>query len=405
MSYWVYTALRNCGEDVVILEDLTYQTWRHVARFQGGVYLIDLTDYGQIDLATQIYRELRVEGRAVFVFGYAPLIRHLRLPLWEPTVDILSGVFSWPLLSHEFRFAKGCDCDSHVKTPDPRPMIPVYLSIGCRGKCPYCYVPVSNYPFGVASKQEREAVFGYVVSRGLDVHFMDEDFFAHPELDDVLSSLHGRGVRWICLTTSISLARALEKYGEKYLFDCGLSLAEIGLEVSDSWTLGKAQNLGPVLASGVDVLWLLMTFLPHDTILQHNVLGDFLREHGQPPERMLPRLRTNSTVAGLGQFFQAYHGTKGFESLRDGVTFTSRSLRLWPSWVGNVFLDCQFRMTRELVESDWVWFDMYNPRDVVAEVAAELRLCSIREAVVAHGAGAAVVAAQMARLRIIEAKP
>jgi len=62
-------------------------------------------------------------------------------------------------------------------------------------------------------------------------------------------------------------------------------------------------------------------------------------------------------------------------------------------------------MTRELVESDWVWFDMYNPRDVVAEVAAELRLCSIREAVVAHGAGAAVVAAQMARLRIIEAKP
>jgi len=38
-------------------------------------------------------------------------------------------------------------------------------------------------------------------------------------------------------------------------------------------------------------------------------------------------------------------------------------------------------------------------------VAAELRLCSIREAVVAHGAGAAVVAAQMARLRIIEAKP
>lgn len=415
MPYWVFVALLRSGEtDVELWENETLPEWRGRTLDPKALYLLDFSCYTQLDLVRQMYLDALALRVPVAFIGYQPAIDAYHFPYWRgiDSLDIPRAVFATPLYHTRFKYTASLDCDTHVVVDNPRPMLPVFLSVGCKRACMFCYVSVSNYPFGCAYPGEIEALLDHVIAHNLWVHFYDEDFMLHPQLDSILQRLHGSGVRWICLATSVSLAKAVEKYGAEYLIECGLMLVEIGLEVSDCEKIGKAQALDKVIASGVPILWLVMTFLPHDTPRQHNLMGAFLRAHGIPRGGLLPRLSSNSTEAGLGQFFQAYHGTKGYTDMTGGKHFTFASMRLWPSWVGDAFLDAPVRWSRDVTDEERQWYTLYMDVEVGRRCEARLKIACdrgeplsrpIREVVEEFGAVGAIIAAQLSRLGVLEA--
>jgi hypothetical protein len=286
-------------------------------------------------------------------------------------------------------------------------MIPLFLSIGCRRTCPYCYVPKSNYPYGIATWNQIKTLLDYAIDKGYNVHFLDENFFKHPLLKEILAYLHNKNLKWVALADSISFSNILRTYSEDYLLSCGYGVAEIGLETIDSTVLNKVQELDFLLNTSLPIIWLLVTFLPNDTIRAHNLLGAFLRQYGIDPKKMLPRIRTNSTEGGLGQFFQPYPGTDGWiESHNNsGILFNHVSVRLKPTFISDSFLDSKYMWTREINNEDKYWFSLYMAESEALAIAASIgRQDTIRPLIPIYGTKAAIVAAQLARLNIITAR-
>jgi len=408
MPYWHYAMFRQKMEPVRLYENVTMRDWdRLLELHKKDRLLVDLSSYPQIDFVWSVLPDL-VRAKTEFAFiGYEPLIRALGLPFFKvKNEELLTGVFGYLQYFEEYRYGLLSDCDSHLKhLEDGRAVVPLFLSVGCKRGCPYCYVSGSNYPYGTASDRQIDALLNLCVKQNWNIHFTDENFFAHPRYRQIVERLRGTGLRWICLTDTLSLYRVLGEHGAEWLRGGGNALNEVGLEVLDSTVLGKQQAIAPLLERRheVPIFWLTMTFLPRDTLGSMRAMGDFLRRYGYRLEELLPRIQTNSTVGGLGQFMQLYHGTIYWQQREKlGRVFTERPTRLWPSFIGHRLLSSRVRVCETLQKEDEEWLGLYVGKARVEETLQEVDGRKTFGEIVGEDMAKAVALAQAARLNLIE---
>ena len=68
-------------------------------------------------------------------------------------------------------------------------------------------------------------------------------------------------------------------------------------------------------------------------------------------------VQTNGTMGGLGQFFQPYDGTSGFEDIKmRGIMLSQRPVRLIPSFLPNSLLDNIIEVTGKHYKDFDFWF-------------------------------------------------
>jgi hypothetical protein len=92
--------------------------------------------------------------------------------------------------------------------------------------------------------------------------------------------------------------------------------------------------------------------------------GLFLEKYGFKLEELYGRIQTNSTLGGLGQFYQSYIGTFENEDIKKkGIILSRRPVRLLPSFVPNSFLDCQVKRFRPIREEEKKWYRLYKISD------------------------------------------
>jgi len=375
-SYWLYAALKKKNKDVILYEDVTLLHMDEIFDYWGKdtLYLIELSNYPQIDIVNQIFLEKR-NFYNMKCFGYSPLIQlynHPELNYKEDLdVELIDGVFDFIFYHKDYKNEITFDGDSHIKITDgdTRPFVSVYLGVGCKRGCPYCCLSAFDYPYGDCSIEKAKEIIDFCVKNNFNIHFRNENFFHYKYLDELLEYLQGKNLKYICLSDSLTLKHILQKYGEDYLLSSGNFLTEIGLETIDTKVLNKKQDFS-IVDCKLNLFWLTITFQPDETITSLNQTGEFLRLYGKQRHELLEGKGkgTNSTIGGLGQFFQYYHGTEFFKDLNQkGVILTSRPIRLYPSFVGYKFLDCKPYKYRRVSEEDKQWFDLYFP-DVIPEV-------------------------------------
>lgn len=407
MPYWIYAAFKESFEDAEIWEDVTIRQWDELLYRKDRddcLFLIDLSTFPQIDFALQAHQELIREGCSFSFIGLKPLIDMCRLPYYDvPQHFILSGVFHYLAYLDEFEFGLRIDNDHHlVSAARSRRVVPMFLSVGCKRACPYCYISTSNYPRGEQSWDRVKYLLDMAREHRWDLHFTDENFFYNSHAERIVEYLQGMDLRWICLTDTLALTEMIRTHGEAWLHDSGNVCNEVGLETVDPTALGKRQDVERLLDSAVPIYWLTMTFLPYDTLRGMNATGRFLKQHGYRPEELIYGMVVNSTRGGLGQFMQLYPGTEYWGKRSElGVMYSQRSTRLWPSFIGHRLLNSKPKKIRAVEDEDLPWFELYVGRKKVLETLDDVGGLTFEEIIELDDMQAAVALAQLARLEII----
>lgn len=406
--------------------------------------LVALWSYPQIDLCLYLHRYFK--GKAEF-FGYYPLIEKLGLPAYYYTEQqIKVGMRTYPGRYDKYKHLLLSDCDEHIRGKDgvPITMYPMFTSYGCPNGCKFCSATVNN-------KRRRtvlpicdvlEMLQECVLSGRTNIHFTDEDFFYDSRRTFViLYAAHlmqkEHNVKWQFI--ALAHMRSLERFVDylesntdattrQAVWDT-LKLVEVGLESASAALAGQMgkrtekDKIDPSVLHfrcPVPILWLTMTFFPGETIHTLNETGKFLAGHGLSLTQMSPRLATNGTWGGLGQFFQYYDGC-GFtaEDLKkEGVVLCNRPVRLIPSFVPYSFLRSKFYYDRsrmlEVQDVFSVYTDMYavEHRDVVnvvshylpGDLATPMEIIDVLKAQgnVTKTTDVCIALAIMARLEIIK---
>ena len=364
LPYLVYSGLMGTNDDVEILEDVTVANVDsdYVNQFQ--TVLCGLWSYPQIDTALML--NSMFPGKLQF-FGYYPLIEAVGLtPAYYTDEILVDGLRQYPtfLMQNAFKHVLLSDCDAHLKKPGEKndfTVYPFFTSYGCPNGCTFCSTTVNcrkiRHSLSVITVCEHLAQFS---RNGIThIHFTDEDFFFDPNraLSILVQAYNiNKDFQFIALgecrnvTRFYALLDKLPHY--EPIIKSVLRLIEIGLETADT---ELAQKMGGAKAVKRDpeklaeratspILWLTMTFSPGETCTSVNQTGMFLHRHGLDPNQMSPRIRTNGTMGGLGQFFQFYHGCgRTWQDLwGEGDILTERPMRLMPSFLPNSWLDSPF---------------------------------------------------------------
>lgn len=332
--------------------------------------LIALWSYPQKEFCLYLHRHFK--GKAKF-FGYYPLIEELGLPVFRYTRDmILRGMETYPMFYKRYKHLLLSDCDEHIKSEDGSKvtMYPLFTSYGCPRGCKFCSATVNNQkdryvlPLDTVKKMLEECHNQNVHC----IHFTDEDFFFHTERAYAILKYAmklSNDWQFIALAHLTKLKDFIDYMNKKASKSEWLNiwrmlkLVEVGLETAAptlAREMGKRNekmaDMPSVVHSmcPVPILWLTMTFFPGETITTLNETGAFLKEHGIPYEKMSPRLVTNGTWGGLGQFFQFYHGCgmKQIDLLRNGTLLSDSPVRLLPSYIPDSFLDSEFVVDKKV---------------------------------------------------------
>lgn len=332
-------------------------------------YAIALWSHPQLEHVTTLLRFLPPGDASVF--GYVPLIKTWKFPLYPITDDMIKkGIETYPLYQHEFSHILLSDCDMHLKEYEGQ-VWPLFTSYGCPRMCSFCPSSVNQPRRIQADLDEVKINLSWMGSqRRTCIHFTDEDFFHCPDRAlKICEHLIQSPYKWnlIALAERHTLSSFISRNGCKVLHDAGFKLLEVGLESADA-SLSKGMGKGGLdacvrLAETCDIpiLWLALTFFPGECIRSLRETGIFLSKYGMKPEQLYSRIATNGTEGGLGQFFQPYEGTPGFTELKHlGMWLTDRPLRLLPSYLPNSFLDDMVHHIRPVDAEEQKWFDMYR---------------------------------------------
>lgn len=354
--YWNDTALRLAGHHVEFHEDTTYrQACDAIDQWpKGRQVLIDLSSPPQAELCMTLWRKYRSTHRIAFV-GYEPYAKQYGLPFYhlkQAGADITKGAHNYLYSIDRYKHSHAT-LDGHIKLPDgdTRLFMPAFWGVGCPRGCEYCYINKVTYPYGFIGLEEGKRLIDYMIDRGWNIHFEDENFYLHPQAYDFVRYLRGRNTKWVCITDSVLLSKAVERLGVQTMLESGHWLSEVGLETTDPTVLKKRQDITGLISiqnrsttneqvDSLNLFWLAVTLLPDETIGSMNRNGRFYDKHGMVYERLVPRLSTQSSVGGCGQFFLPYPGTKFWDRVqKEGKWIASPPLRLRPSWVGNALLN------------------------------------------------------------------
>ena len=421
-----YIKSKSVNSKVELWEDFTATQIDDIE--EDDTVYVALWSYPQVDLCKVIYRFSR--SKRVFFFGYTPLAIEFGLPSLSLDGDtILNGIQNYPqfLVNGEMKHILLSDCDMHLKKYEGL-VYPMFSSYGCPRDCSFCPSCVAcnhkvlKVPFG-----KIEEMFKVMYEGGVrNIHFTDEDFFLSSKRAlKVLQIAKSVGdFNFITLAHLSSIQKFLKVNKPETLKDLGVRLIELGFETADE-ELAESMNKGnsledyievhDQLKEHVDIFWLCLTFFPGETITTLNETGEFLSKYGYQPEALYGRLVTNSTEGGLGQFFQPYPGTRGFEDLSSlGTQIEDRPVRLLPSFIPNSFLEDEIEIT-PLLESRVVeilyWCDVYRlPKSeikylipLLGQTVRSFLVCA-KERCNVSAQDAAVFVAILARLRAIRSR-
>lgn len=364
LPYILYSGLADAGKDVTLLEDVTVAGIDADYVNQFNSVLCGLWSYPQIDTALMLNQMF--PGRLQF-FGYYPLIEAIGLrPAYYEDHLLLNGLMTYPnfLIGGTFNHILLSDCDAHLKRPgeaDDFTVYPFFTSYGCPNGCTFCSATVNCRKIRQSLSVDTVLNVLATFSRHniTHIHFTDEDFFYNPKraLSILLQAYNlDNRFQFIALGECVNVTRFYKLLDDmpksEPIVQSVLRLIEIGLETGDT---ELAQKMGGAKAASRDpvalakratspILWLSMTFAPGETCRSVNRTGEFLKQYGLDPKQMSPRIRTNGTVGGLGQFFQFYHGCgRTWEDLwGEGDILTERPMRLMPSFLPDSWLDSPF---------------------------------------------------------------
>lgn len=368
LPYILYSSLKSKGYSVFFWENFTTADIDNIPESKKGI-LISLWSYPQIDACKILNRFCNPQP---MFFGYYPLIEHLELPVWKiPDEFILTGLSSYPYYYSDFKYLLLSDCDMHLAKYEGI-VYPLFTSYGCPNGCSFCPSTI-NCDKNRLILDESLVIkhLGFCRSKNIkNIHFTDEDFFFNPERTfNILSSQKYKGMNFIAMGSVLKVQKFIKLYGEDILVDSGVKLIEIGFETGDSDLSSSMKkpklSVYEKLAESVkkvDLFWLTLTFFPGETIKTLNKTGEFLKIHGKKPEDLYSRIATNSTVGGLGQFMQVYHGIKNYKKLiNQGEELTKRPVRLLPSFIPYSFMNSQVKkINYHLFEGNGFWFSLYG---------------------------------------------
>lgn len=370
LPYLYYIGCKAMGLKTCIIEDFTVAKIDYLP--PASDYYIALWSYPQVDACMVLNKFL--PGRFSF-FGYYPMIENLKLPMHRVPDSIIElGMEYYPEHYKNFQTILLSDCDMHLVKYKGQ-VYPLFTSYGCPRGCAFC-------PSTVNTKRKRIVLTIESIKTMLsncwdigirNIHFTDEDFFFDIERTAAILDwcvMTDRKFNFIALGEAVHVLAFINKYGHKLLEEGGVKIIEVGLETANV-ALGKKMGKAPVhmcekiadrlKGTDVDIFWLTLTFFPGETLKSIRDTGTFVKQWGLQLEEVYGRIRTNGTWAGLGQFFQPYEGTKGFEGLkRKGMIISDRPIRLLPSFIPNSFLDGKVHLTEDLKPHHNKWFDLYK---------------------------------------------
>jgi len=380
LCYYLYAAFVEMDvDDVTLIENCCFVRDRDkLARIKSSDYvLVALWSHTQIEFCHLILGKF---PQAQF-FGYIPLIEAQGLPQYEIEKHVLHrGMRSYTQYLLDFEHIGACDSDGHI---EGRPeVVHVCTKYGCSRNCSFCPVTPA-LQMGVTALTVAQAVRSIDNAMAHDlqagVHFVDEDFLQNVQrakgILEGSSKLTYPPTGYIVLSSVTSVTAFLASFetDEEAFAFCekhGLYLIEIGLETASpslSTQLGKPsfdwyEELAERCKDApFDILWLTMSLVPGETLGSIRATGKFLEKWGLPPERLCPRIRTNGTVGGLGQFFQLYEGTRGYEkAVQCGAELSAHPCRLFPSYVPYSLLDDKIGKARAWTEGEIRWLDVYS---------------------------------------------
>jgi len=371
LPYILYSALKSDGVDVGIVENFTAAELDSLPK--ANHYLVALWSYPQLDICFILNQFLK--GKRGF-FGFYPLVEYYKLPVYRVTdYLVLRGIEAYPAHYSHFKYILLSDCDMHLKKYSGQ-VYPLFTSYGCPRKCSFCPSSVNCGHQRLSTPVEKvKEVLNACQSLGVkNIHFTDEDFFYDTDrAGRILEHASSKNMKFIALGSVDSVRRFIKTFGNTALIDSGAKLIEVGMETADPFltkemgkpSFSQCEALADEI-SGADIFWLTLTFFPGETISTLNETGRFLDKNGHDIGTLYGRIATNSTRGGLGQFFQPYHGTKGFDELgSEGIFVSDRPIRLIPSFLPHSFIEDVVEKKREVVEEDYKWFDLYNLPDSI----------------------------------------
>jgi len=145
-----------------------------------------------------------------------------------------------------------------------------FLSCGCKRKCQFC-LTAEIFKGKRIEGDEKIIIPKY---KRQSVHFMDEDFFLHSRLGEVLKLLKEHKVEWLAMATYTSTLKAIKKFGAKYLSECGCRVIEVGLEnVIHCMKVGEE----PISNPYIQICYLNMSFFPGETKHSLKANAEWLR--------------------------------------------------------------------------------------------------------------------------------
>lgn len=368
LPYIIYAYHQQKGDEVFFEEDFT------VARMDdlptdADEYLVAVWSYPQLEAAQVLRRFLPKPPR---FFGYTPLIVAEELFPVYPITDkmVRIGISTYHLYYKHFSTILLSDCDMHLNKYQGQ-VYPLFTSYGCPRGCAFCPSTVNCGRKRIAIEIEKvEEILGQMHDQDRrNIHFTDEDFFYNTGRAGIILAEAARlgGFQFIALGSVGKVFRFQNEY-PGLLTKAGVKLIEVGLESADP-VLGKKMGKEGMDAfvklaekKEVDIFWLTLTFFPGETITTLNATGEFLRQYGFKREELYGRIKTNGTEGGLGQFFQPYHGTVGYEGIeKKGRVLTPRPVRLLPSFIPYSFLHSKVnKVNGERIEEAVEWFDLYR---------------------------------------------
>jgi hypothetical protein len=358
-------------EGVTFLENYTIQDIDKVSTDENDFIYVALWSPTQKDACLELHR---TRPNAKF-FGYYGFIEQLGLPIKRITnEEILSGMKHQGRSFKEFRKVLLSDCDSHLQGKYKGQWYPFHTSYGCVRKCSFC--PSSKNTIGTLTSlslgdvyDKLDRFYNYEYS---NIHFTDEDLFMNTNraMRILEYAKNLKVFNFIALCHSFSISKFIDKFGVNFLRESGIRLLEIGFEggplLKDK---GGEQHISQCLALYHKckdlVYWLTMTFSPGETIQTLNETGEFLKKYGRNPEELVPRLRTNGTEGGLGQFFQPYPNLQ--QNLK-GIFSPFNHIRLFPSYIPQSFLNSKIcEVNLERVDEWREWCFLYGIYPIVLE--------------------------------------
>lgn len=198
---------------------------------------------------------------------------------------------------------------------------PAFLSVGCNNRCEFC--PTAEVFQGNIYYGDPQIILPKYSNK--NIHFLDENFF-YNDLDEILPLLKKYNIKWAAMGYFSDVQDAYHKYGEDYLFECGLRLIEIGLE--NIALMRKVDDEG-IDNDKIEILYLNLSFLPGETKETIKENAEWMKEHSVNN----PIYHNNGMWYSPGQYYYPYGKNEP-----NGIMLNSIYARSRPTFVPNSLL-------------------------------------------------------------------